>query len=376
MKFAEFWRKLDTRRKLIAAFRKAGLYLGDDERPIFPRIVRVKPSESQTQAVFVLPAGLDPKLVEKNRFVFEQVFGDNIDIDGDDVKRFELTVFHASAPAECVYDSAEIVSLVQQHKLGIIAGIDRNGRYVTFDLTQQPHILIAGETGSGKSTQLRSILTTMILAKKPSDLQLYLADCKKSEFHIFRRVEHVQCVLSRPADIRQMLAHIKRELDERSDLTETFEVGHIDDLPAEHRRPYIVVAIDEFVMLRKDEEIMSVLTEIVAIGRALGVFAILSMQRPNSRVLDTTIRANLTVSMGFKLRDKTEARIVNTPGAERIESPGRFIMKADKTTELQAPYLSMDKARELLTPFTVAKKAKKIKVDEASVLTEEDVFVD
>ena len=376
MSLAEFLRKMTVRRDLVRAFRLAELYLGDDERPIYPRIVNVEPCENQTQVVFVLPAGLDPKLVEKNRFVFEQVFGDNIDIDGDDVKRFELMVFHASAPAECVFNDAEIVPLVQRHKLGIIAGIDRNGRYVTFDLTQQPHILIAGETGSGKSTQLRSILTTMILAKNPSELHLYLADCKKSEFHIFRRVEHVQCVLSKPADIRRMLAHIKRELDERSDLTETFEVGHIDELPAEHKRPYIVVAIDEFVMLRKDEEIMNVLTEVVAIGRTLGVFAILSMQRPNSRVLDTTIRANLTVSMGFKLRDKTEARIVNTPGAERIESPGRLIMKADKTTELQAPYLSMDKARELLTPFTVTKKAKKIKVDESSVLTEEDVFVD
>lgn len=375
MKFAEFWRKLDTRRKLIAAFRKAGLYLGADDRPIFPRIIHVSTGENHVRVLFDLPAGLDPKLVEKNRFVFKQIFGETIELDGD-VKRFDLTIYTASVPSELAYNASEILPSVKGHRLGIIAGIDRNGRYTTFDLATHPHILIAGETGSGKSTQLRSILTTLILAKKPSELQLYLADCKKSEFHVFRNVEHVQCVLSRPADIRQMLAHIKRELDERSDLTETFEVGHIDDLPAEHRRPYIVVAIDEFVMLRKDEEIMSVLTEIVAIGRTLGVFAILSMQRPNSRVLDTTIRANLTVSMGFKLRDKTEARIVNTPGAERIESPGRFIMKADKTTELQAPYLSMDKARELLTPFTVTKKAKKIKVDEASVLTEEDVFVD
>lgn len=114
-----------------------------------------------------------------------------------------------------------------------------------------------------------------------------------------------------------MLKHIKKELDERSDLTEVFEVSHVDELPAEHRRPYIVVAIDEFVMLRKDEFIMEVLTELVAIGRTLGVFAILSMQRPNAKVIDPTVRANLTVCMGIKLRDKIEARIVNTPNAEK-----------------------------------------------------------
>src|SRR5690606_8919787 len=126
------------------------------------------------------------------------------------------------------------------------------------------------------------------------------------------------------------------------------EVSHVDDLPAEHRRPYIIVCIDEFVMLRKDEDIMDILTEIVAIGRTLGVFAILSMQRPNAKVLDTTIRANLTVSMGFKLRDALEARIVNTPGAERLETSGRFIMNSDKVYELQAPYLTLEKARTLL----------------------------
>src|SRR5690606_10620132 len=143
--------------------------------------------------------------------------------------------------------------------------------------------------------------------------------------------------------------------DERSDLTETFEVGHVDDLPTEQKHPYIIVCIDEFVMLRDNKDIMDILIEIVAIGRTLGVFAILSMQRPNGKVLDTTIRANLTVSMGFKLRDKIESRIVNTPGAEKIEESGRFIMNSDKLYELQAPYLELDKAKKLLNPFMVAK---------------------
>jgi S-DNA-T family DNA segregation ATPase FtsK/SpoIIIE len=137
-------------------------------------------------------------------------------------------------------------------------------------------------------------------------------------------------VLSNAKDIQNILQHIKKELDERSDLTETFEVSHVDDLPEEHKRPYIVVCIDEFVMLRKDEIVMDILTEIVAIGRTLGVFAILSMQRPNAKVLDTTIRANLTVSMGFKLRDITESRIVNTPNAHEIEVSGRFMVLVQK----------------------------------------------
>lgn len=375
MSWRDIISKLKVRKRLINVFWSAGLYLGDAERPIYPKIISVNLSNESTTITFTLPNGLDPKLIAKNDYVFSQYFGKSIDIDGD-YKRFTLTVYTAVIPTNLAYKYEEISPVVAPYKLGIIAGKDRNGRYVAFDLTKQPHILIAGETGSGKSTQLRSILTTLIKTKKPSELQLYLGDCKKSEFHLFRNVEHVQCVHSSPRDIRHMLDKIKMELDRRSDLTEVFGVGHVAELPKAHRVPYIVVAIDEFVMLRKDAEIMDILTEVVAIGRTLGVFAILSMQRPNAKVLDTTIRANLTVSMGFKLRDKLEARIVNTPGAEEIENEGRFIMNSDKLYEIQAPYLSMEQARKLLDPFTVAKGPVKEVRPERVQLSEKDVFND
>ncbi|MDQ0270704.1 FtsK/SpoIIIE domain-containing protein [Cytobacillus purgationiresistens] len=373
------WRHLITnlnaRKRLISAFKSGNIYLGTLERPIFPKIVSVKITDHSTQYTFSLPNGLNPDILKRNYFAILQHFGEHIRLEGE-VKRYTLTIYSKSSTGDLAYDIEDIREQLTKLKLGIICGKDRTGAYVAFDLLKQPHILIAGETGSGKSTQLRSILTTLILAKKPSELKLYLGDCKKSEFHIFRKVEHVQCVLSSGRDIAEMLCHIKRELDERSDLTETFEVSHIDELPVEHRRPYLVVCIDEFVMLRKDETVMEILTEVVAIGRTLGVFAILSMQRPNAKVLDTTIRVNLTVSMGFKLRDKTEARIVNTPDAEKIEEPGRFVMNSDKLYDLQAPYLEMGDAKELLNPFMVSKGKTKPVTQDQEKLTEEDVFYD
>ncbi|MCM3705852.1 MULTISPECIES: FtsK/SpoIIIE domain-containing protein [Cytobacillus] len=372
MSWRESWAKLKARKQLINAFKSGGLYLGEIERPIYPKIHSTIISAESTAITFTLPNGLDPKLLTKNFYVFQQYFGRTIELDGD-YKRFTLKIFNATMQKELPYNFAEIAPAIAPYQLGIICGKDRNGQYHAFDILKQPHILIAGETGSGKSTQLRSILTTLIKSKKPSELQLYLDDCKKSEFHIFRKVEHVQCVLSSARDIGDMLRHIKKELDERSDLTEIFEVSHVDELPAEHRRPYIIVCVDEFVMLRKDLFIMDMLTEIFAIGRTLGVFAILSMQRPNAKVLDTTIRANLTVSMGFKLRDKMEARIVNTPGADEIEESGRFKMNSDRLYDFQAPFLKINEAKRLLDPFYVAKEAKKV---EPETITEEDVFND
>ncbi|MFJ5625470.1 FtsK/SpoIIIE domain-containing protein [Peribacillus loiseleuriae] len=379
----EFFNKARAKSELKKAFRSAELYKtykskSGSERIIFPQIHDVKfdNKEKSLSYIFTILNGMDPKELSKKEYVFQQHFGRNIELDGD-LKKYVLTIYTKAMESELTYKAKDIEEIVSPYSLGIICGMDRNGKYVALDLLKQPHILVAGETGSGKSTQLRSILTTLIRTKKPNELQLYLGDCKKSEFHIFRNVEHVQCVLSNPKDIVKMLKHIKKELDERSDLTEIFEVSHVDELPVEHRRPYLVVCIDEFVMLRKDETIMDILTEIVAIGRTLGVFAILSMQRPNAKVLDTTIRANLTVSMGFKLRDKTEARIVNTPRADKIEVNGRFIMNSDKLDELQAPYLTLDEAKRLLSPFIIAKSnVKEVTPEEPLTITEKDVFND
>ncbi|WP_368658690.1 FtsK/SpoIIIE domain-containing protein [Metabacillus halosaccharovorans] len=375
------FKRFTQRAKLINAFKVGDISHEVQSRNTthkrFPAILDIRENEDYLMYVFKIPPGMNPKDIEKKDYVFTQLFGANIEITGDS-SLFTLKVYKTYMPKELIYNFNEIQPLLEPFKLGIVSGKDRNGQYILFDLLKQPHILIAGETGSGKSTQLRSILTTLILSKRPDELHLYLGDCKKSEFHIFRKVEHVHCVLSTSKDIRKMLKHIKKELDERSNLTEVFEVSHVDDLPVEHKRPYIVVCIDEFVMLRKDEEIMEILTELVAIGRTLGVFAILSMQRPNAKVLDTTIRANLTVSMGFKLRDITESRIVNTPKAHEIDVSGRFIMNSDKLYELQAPYLKIEDAKSLLNPFMVSKVEEVHKeskpLEEQPRLTKSDIF--
>jgi S-DNA-T family DNA segregation ATPase FtsK/SpoIIIE len=377
----KLWEKFKNRQKLITAFREGGIYktIGSEERKIYPKIHDIRPNNKSTKYVFTLPTGINPDLLKKNFFVFEQIFGKSINLDGE-IKTFVLSVRKPKEEGEkdeLIYSVEEIKKAVKGAKLGVICGVNSSGEYKTYDLTKEPHLLIAGETGSGKSTQLRSILTTLILNKKPCELELYLADCKKSEFHIFRRVEHVRCVLSKPKEIERMLMGIKREMDERSDLTEMYEVGHIDDLPKGHKKPYIIVCIDEFVLLRKNEEIMETLIDIVCVGRTLGVFAMLSMQRPNAKTLDTTIRAQCTVAMGFQLRDKTESRIVNTPNAEKITDPGYFIMNADKLYDLQAPYLELDDAKDLLNPFYVMKQpAKEVSPEEPKQLKESDVFND
>jgi S-DNA-T family DNA segregation ATPase FtsK/SpoIIIE len=379
----QFLIKLSRRKHLIKAFKTAGIYKSyqtdSGERFIYPKIQDIRETKKTIKYVFTLPIGVDPNLLKKHYFVFEQIFGKNIKFDGE-IKTFVLSIRKPREEGEkdeLPYSVEDIQNSITGLKLPVICGMNQAGEYKTLDLTKEPHILIAGETGSGKSTQLRSILTTWIMSKKPSELELYLGDCKKSEFHIFRKVDHVKCVFSNAKDIKKMLLHVKKELELRSDLTEMFEVGHVDDLPKENKRPYIVVCIDEFVLLRKDETIMEILIDIVCVGRTLGVFAVLSMQRPNAKTLDTTIRSQCTVAMGFSMRDKIESTMVNTPGAEKIVDPGYFIMNADKLYDLQAPYLELDKAKELLNPYYVMKEpTKEAQPKQSEPLKESDVFLD
>ncbi|RDU35486.1 cell division protein FtsK [Neobacillus piezotolerans] len=375
-----FWANMKARHNLIKAFRYAGIYKTvADDRKIFPKIRSIRSEAHSTEYVFTLPGGLDPKLLNKNFFAFQQVFGTSVSLEGD-VKTFLLKVFSSSLPSELTYNFETYEPLIKGLALPIIAGMDLSGNWIAFDLVKNPHILIAGETGSGKSTQLRSVLSTLIRALPPSRLELYLCDLKRSEFHLFRNVEHVRGVFVTPTSMEPVLNYLQREMRRRGDILDSREVSHIDDL--EEQLPYIVLCIDEVALLQTEKKIMALVEEISAIGRALGVFLILSMQRPDRNVLDGKLKNNLTVRMGFKCADLINSRIIGTPGSEKLKESGRMLLKIPAFTELkevQAPYLGTGEAKELLKGYRCPKpKETNTGQPEASVIdlkeVEENVF--
>jgi S-DNA-T family DNA segregation ATPase FtsK/SpoIIIE len=372
----EYFRTLRAKQTLKYAFTAAGLYQakklsnGKESRR-YPKVHNVQLKDGHQRFVFTLLNGMDPKELKKKEFVFQQVFGRNIELKGD-LKKYVLHVYAAEMKNHYIYSYPSIKEHLKRHSLPVSCGIDRHGEFVSFDMVQVPHLLIGGRTGSGKSTQLRQLLTTMILTKKPEELELYLGDCKKAEFHVFRNVEHVKANVVQEKHIEEILQYLKKEMDIRTDLLDAFTVAHIDDLPADQKKPYQLLCIDEFVMLRRNKFIMETLLELTALGRALGIFVILSMQRPAASVLDTTARSNLNVAMGFKVRDAIESRILCTPGAEKINVQGRFLMDTNgEMQEIQSPLLTLDAAKKLLEPFKMAPaEAKKVNPDPE----EENIF--
>jgi S-DNA-T family DNA segregation ATPase FtsK/SpoIIIE len=348
------------RRKLEAMFKTGGLYLkiaGYKKRELrsYPKIKRIQMYLDRNEAVFTLPVGVDPSAVYEKEWLFKQTFGEYAELHlNDDSRTFVLKAYNESVE-QYDYDLEAIKKHVQGLELPIYAGKDRNG-YVLYDIVPNPGLLIAGEPGSGKSACIRSVLTTLI--NTVEDLELYCADLKRSEFHLFKGI--AKEVATTTPEILRVVMKIQRELMKRGALLEKHEMEHINQLPKAIRPPYIIFAIDEVALLKKERAIMEGIEEISTIGRALGVYPILSMQRPDANVLDGKLKNNLTVRFGFRHSDEINSRITIGSGESahiKNTEKGKMYMKFDGINAVQGPYLGVPEARALLEPFKWSKGA-------------------
>lgn len=367
----EWLHKQSLKKQLIEVFGKAGLYVDHQTRggkvPIYPKIHSVSSTQENVRYVFTIPNGLDPKTIEKKWFCFQQILGRNVAIEGD-IKKFVLNVFHSDAglqPYKFSYKQWQ--SLLKKYRLPVVVGRDQFGNMIVYDMVDSntPHLLIAGETGSGKSSMVRVVLSTLIQYISPDKLHLYLGDLKNSEFHFLRRVKHVKEVCMEEIEMKIMLQKVWKEIRERRKLMEEYEVDHIDEynkMNPNNQKPYILLAIDEVAMLQDEKECMTNIEKISAVGRALGVFLMLSMQRPDSKVLDGKLKLNMTVRMGFKCDSTINSNIMGTPGSEHLERSGQMILKLNGLKKVQAPFLELSKAKQIVEPYRVPKEETKAQI--------------
>jgi len=359
-----YWKR-KLRENLEKAFANADLYKNKGDKREYPTILKIAEQEGKLTLVFGVPKGMNPEDIERRSYVLRQHFGNNIKLDLD-VKRGILQVFNTGLPDKWSYRYEAAAEAIQGLRVPVVCGQSFEGELKVYDMVENPHLLISGETGSGKSSELRSILTTLIKSKRPEELQLILGDLKRSEFHLFKRIDHVQGVYHSPAELIPVLYKVKREMQKRGDLLDQEEVNSIHEL--KKKLPYIVVCIDEVALLKGETAVTDILEEISSIGRSLGVFLILSMQRPDAKLLDGKLKVNLTVRMGFRTADAINSKIIGTPGAENISVPGRMILKVNSDAEeIQCPWLDNEKAKKLLAPY-------KRRKEEVQQLVQEDIY--
>ena len=375
----QLWRsqpEQTIRRALNEVFRRGDLYYKSRgfrgrELRSYPQVIGVRTYLDRIEAAFKLPVGMEPARITESAWLFRQVFEGTSELTlNDDGRTFIMRKYSASIRA-FDYDADDVANALRGLRLPIYVGKSRTGD-VAYDMVDHPHLLIAGETGSGKSVALRSILTTLI-RQVGANLELYCADLKRSEFHVFRGVANE--VVTDVNGLERIVLRLQREMRKRGDLMDAEEVAHIDDLPANKRSRYIVLAIDEVALLKREQSVMDGVEEISTIGRALGVFLVLAMQRPDSAVLDGKLKNNLTVRMAFRHSDAINSRITIGSGeaADINETDkGRMVFKLNGCEFVQGPHLTLESARTLLKPYKKATASPSVKTSAEDIVNDND----
>jgi S-DNA-T family DNA segregation ATPase FtsK/SpoIIIE len=242
-----------------------------------------------------------------------------------------------------VYLQEVLSNLSEQQRLkGVMIGlgVDVVGKPFLMNLCEAPHLLIAGTTGSGKSVCLNTILASILLHYRPSDVQLLLVDPKMVEMSQYNGIPHLlHPVITDPKEAARVLEYLVGEMGRRNDLFRRHGVRNIDSYNAKiamlksdettaERLSYIVVVIDELgdLALAKGVDIETLLTRLAQMARAAGIHMVLATQRPSVDVIVGKTKANFPTRIAFRVATKVDSRtILDTIGADKLLGKGDML---------------------------------------------------
>lgn len=240
--------------------------------------------------------------------------------------------------------------------LPMILGEDIYGNYIIQDLTKMPHLLVAGRTGSGKSVFLNTFISTLLMVKKPEELELYIVDPKKVEFVQFENAPHVKKVSVNTIEARESLDTLVEEMDNRYEMFREKRVKKLSEYNAKarHKLPLMVMLVDEFsdLMLsggtKQKEAIQDKIVRIAQMGRAAGIHLVLATQKPTSETMTSRIKANMPARIAFSVTSWRESQVIlDISGAEALTGQGDMLFldptainRDGKIRRIQAPMIS------------------------------------
>jgi len=222
-------------------------------------------------------------------------------------------------------------------EIPVVMGKDISGEAQTLDLTQTPHLLIAGATGSGKSVCVNAIILSILYQLSPSDCRLILIDPKIVELKLYNDIPHLLTpVITEPKKAFQALQYCIYEMERRYACLDSMGVRDIRNYNkrikerniAQEYMPYIVIIIDEFadLMATTGKELESTVARLCAMSRAVGIHLVLATQRPSIDVITGLIKANIPSRIAFMVASKMDSRIIiDMVGAEKLLGKGDML---------------------------------------------------
>jgi S-DNA-T family DNA segregation ATPase FtsK/SpoIIIE len=245
-------------------------------------------------------------------------------------------------------------------KLAVALGLDVSGKPLLTEIGRMPHVLIAGQTGSGKSVCINAFLSTLLFRSAPSEVKLILVDPKRVELTHYNGIPHLLTpVIVEPEKVISALRWILSEMDRRYKLFAQAGARNIDgynEMSGFQALPYIVLFIDELadIMLFSPVEVEDAVTRIAQMSRATGIHMVLATQRPSVDVITGLIKANIPCRIAFAVASQVDSRVIlDTQGAEKLLGRGDMLYlppEQAKPIRIQGAFVS-DKETNALVSF-------------------------
>lgn len=262
---------------------------------------------------------------------------------------------------------------VNKMQIPLFLGKSSSGEVLVSDMASMPHMLIAGTTGSGKSVCINSIITSILLTRRPDEVKLILIDPKMVEMAIFESIPHLMSpIVTEMRRAEQILEWATQKMDERYELLAEAQVRNIasynmlsqeellerfnPSTPEEEAKipkklPHIVIIIDELadLMMTSAKEVEAYIVRIAQKSRAIGIHLVLATQRPQATVVTGLIKSNMPSRIAFRVAARMDSRIIlDQNGAETLLGQGDMLFLKPGTSELvrsQGAFLDDDEIR-------------------------------
>ena len=260
--------------------------------------------------------------------------------------------------------------------LDVVLGRDITGKTVMVDLSKMPHLLVAGQTGSGKSSCINTMLTSILMRATPDDVRMILVDPKRVELSQYERLPHLLSeVVTDPKKAANALAWAVREMERRYELLVEAGVRDIggynesvlsgdlqpklgqvgpDGEPVEYQKlPYILIVLDELadLMMVAARDVEESICRIAQKARAVGIHLVIATQRPSTNVITGLIKANVPARLAFAVSSLTDSRVIlDQQGAERLvgRGDGLFLDPSTSTpARFQGAWVTEDEVRSI-----------------------------
>lgn len=335
--------KLLEENKYQKLFRMCGLINKAEQLPV---IIKKTKKDKETTLVLHLPAGLSQKHFEQKQEELEQYLNAKIEFGFNKNLILKLISKNLSSMYNYIFQGCE-------KPLEVYCGETYEGKFI-LDIEKCPHILMAGETNSGKTSALDNIVLSLIL--NPHNIDLHLIDFQAVGLGIFENCKKVKSYAETPEDFSKLLNEMEEENKKRLKLFRSVKNKvYIEKLSVWNEKfpdkalPYKVIVIDEFARLaeKEYEDILEKFRTRVSMDRKVGIHYIVSMQRPDVKCISGSIKANMPTRIAFKTVSQVDSEVIlDQGGAEDIKEQGRFLIKyCGIIQEVQALFIEPDKVR-------------------------------